>query len=35
MLIFIVLFTLLFALVSISSMLAAGADVDAFVVLPE
>jgi hypothetical protein len=35
MIIFIVLFTLLFALVSISSILAAGADADAFVILPE
>jgi len=35
MLIFMILFTILFALVSFSSMLAAGADADASVILPE
>ena len=35
MIIFIVLFSLLFALLSFSSVLAADADVDAFVILPE
>ena len=35
MTIFMILFTLLFALVSVAPMLAAGADIDTSVILPE
>lgn len=35
MIIFIVLFTVLFALLSLAPVLAAGADADALIVLPE
>ena len=35
MTLFIVLFTILFAIISIAPLLAAGADANAFIVLPE